>query len=192
MLQDGTDKLYSTACKGSCMKNRDPLMSSDRSMRIVDLFLDNKAEDQRAAAAQDNILAVLPSEEDATSISDSCFKLKELMQSNTSERGSINGYSSRIKTRRGTPLVTTTTLFGTEAVDTAEKATNSEGFQVASQRGRPSGLGWLGEGLSQSPLFTDWWSQSDFVEWPFKFPSNGIPKKQKQRLAKPVNALRCF
>ena len=31
-------------------------------MRIVDLFLDNKAEDQRAAAAQDNILAVVPSE----------------------------------------------------------------------------------------------------------------------------------
>ena len=51
-------------------------MSSDRSMRIVLLFLGSKAEDQLAVAVQDHILAVLQSEEDATSLSDSRFKLK--------------------------------------------------------------------------------------------------------------------
>ena len=60
-----------------------------------------------------------------------------------------------------------TTLLGTEALKhkfdrLTEKAKNSEdiraarvrglsSFQVASQRGRRSGVGWLGEGLSQSP-----------------------------------------
>ena len=55
-------------------------MSSDRSMRIVLLMLESKAEDQLAVAVQDKILAVLPSQEDATSLSDSLFKLKELRQ----------------------------------------------------------------------------------------------------------------
>ena len=46
--------------------DREMLMSSDRSMRIVLLFPESKTEDQLAVAVQDNIMAVLPSEEDAT------------------------------------------------------------------------------------------------------------------------------
>ena len=61
-------------------------MSSDRSMRIVLLLLESRAEDQLAVAVQDKILAVLPSEEDASSVSDSLFKLKELRQSSIGKK----------------------------------------------------------------------------------------------------------
>ena len=51
-------------------------------------------------------------------------------------------------------------------------------FQVASQRGRRSDVGWLGEGLSQSPLFSVWWSRADFIEWSFKLPSIDFPAEE--------------
>ena len=63
-------------------------MSSDRSMRVLLLFLESKAEDQVAVTVQDKILAVLSSEEDATSLSDSRFKLKELRQSSIGKKSS--------------------------------------------------------------------------------------------------------
>ena len=56
-------------------------MSSGTTMRIVLLFLERKAKDQLAVAVQENIFAVLPSEEDARPHSDSRFKLNELRQS---------------------------------------------------------------------------------------------------------------
>ena len=68
------------------LDNRKLLMSSDRSMRIVLLLLESRAEDQLAVAVQDKILAVLPSEEDASSVSDSLFKLKELRQSSIGKK----------------------------------------------------------------------------------------------------------
>ena len=52
-------------------------MSSGTTMRIVLLFLERKAKDQLAVAVQDKIWAVLPSEGDATSLSDFRFKLKD-------------------------------------------------------------------------------------------------------------------
>ena len=55
-------------------------------MHIVLLFLESKAEDQLAVAVQDKILLVLPSEEDATSLSDSRFKIKELRQSSIGKK----------------------------------------------------------------------------------------------------------
>ena len=56
---------------------------ANRSMR----FLESMAEDQLAVAVMDKILAVpLPSEEDATSLSDSRFKLKELWQSSIGKK----------------------------------------------------------------------------------------------------------
>ena len=59
-------------------EKRELLLSSERSMRIVLIFLDSEAEDQLAVAVQDMILLLLPSEEDATSLSDSRFKLKRI------------------------------------------------------------------------------------------------------------------
>ena len=51
-------------------------------------------------------------------------------------------------------------------------------FQVYSLRGRRSGVGWLGEGFSQSPLLSEWWSLADFIEWPFKLPPNVFPVEE--------------
>ena len=59
-------------------ENREQLMSSDRSMRIVLLLFESKAGDQLAVAVQDMMLAVLPSEDDAASLSDSRLRLQEL------------------------------------------------------------------------------------------------------------------
>ena len=50
------------------------------------LFLELEAEDLLAVAVQDKILAVVPSEEDATSPSDSRFKLEELGQSSIGKK----------------------------------------------------------------------------------------------------------
>ena len=33
-------------------------------------------------------------------------------------------------------------------------------------------FGGLVKGLSQSRLFSEWWSQADFIEWPYMIPSN--------------------
>ena len=59
------------------------------------------AEDQLAVAVLDKILAVpLPSEEDATSLSDSHFKLKELWQSSIGKKCS-RGFVSCFFNERG-------------------------------------------------------------------------------------------
>ena len=187
-------------------------MSSDRSMRIVLLVPESKAEDQLAVAVQDKILAVLPSEEDASSVSDSLFKLKELRQSSIGKKCSCGHqafvglvdelvacrfalWSDSLR-RCGTifhqnilnrvkfyPLVglkdqdlkLQTSLGQTDTVrhrsdETQVRQTRREGEeflgrrvagrlgagrQVASQRGRRSGVGWLGEGLPQNPLWRE-------------------------------------
>ena len=49
-------------------------------------FLKSKAEDQLAVTVQDKIVAVLPSEEDATSLSGYRFKLKDLRQSSIGKK----------------------------------------------------------------------------------------------------------
>ena len=58
-------------------EKRELPMSSDRIVRIVLLFLEIRAEDQLAVAVQNQIWAVLPFEENARSIADSRFKLKD-------------------------------------------------------------------------------------------------------------------
>ena len=62
-------------------ENREVHISTDRSILIVLLFLEAKAEDQLAVAEQKKILSALPSEENATSLSDFRFKLEELKES---------------------------------------------------------------------------------------------------------------
>ena len=181
-------------------------------MRIVLLVLESKAEEQLAVAVQDKILSVLPSEEDASSISDSLFKLKEFRQSSIGKKCS-RGHQAFIGLvgkldacrfalwsdsllRSGTifhqnilnrvkfyPLVGLkdqdlkgqTSLAKTDTVrhrsdETQVRQTRrggedfwrrrvagrlGAGRQVASQRGRRSGVGWLGEGLPQSPLWRE-------------------------------------
>ena len=63
-------------------------------------------------------------------------------------------------------------------------------FQVYSLRGRRSGVGWLGEGFSQSPLLSEWWSQADFIEWPVKLPPNVFPAEEAQ--ADSREAIQCL
>ena len=62
-------------------------------------------------------------------------------------------------------------------------------FQVYSLRGRRSGVGWLGEVLSQSPLLREWWSRADFIEWLFKLPSNVFPAEEAK--ANSREAIQC-
>ena len=60
MLQDGTDTMIFDDMRRILIENREVFMSSDRSMRIVILFLETKAEDQFAVAVQNTIWAALP------------------------------------------------------------------------------------------------------------------------------------
>ena len=70
----------------------------------------------------------------------------------------------------------------------AEKAKNSKNTKLqelknvklstGSQCGKRSGVGWLGEGLPQNPLCREECSRADFIEWPFKLPSNDIPPEK--------------
>ena len=70
-------------------------ISSDRSVRIVLLFLEAKAEDQLAVAEQKKILSALPSEENSTSLSDFRFKLEELKESSIGKK-CFRGYQAYV------------------------------------------------------------------------------------------------
>ena len=110
--------------------------------------------------------------------------------------------------KRQTSLEKTTTLFGTEALKhkfniLAEEAKKSEDISIQELeecqafKWLPSAedaaaLSGFGEGLSQRPLFSEWWSRADFIEWPFGPPSDVTQQKQKQCLVKPVDVMRYF
>ena len=177
-------------------------------------FFGSKAEDQLAVAVRDKILAVLPSEEDVTSLSVSRFKLKELRQSsigNKCSRGHqafidlVDELVANLQVGLGLDSLHSGTVLHKNILNRAKvyqrvqlkdqdpkvqhnagedydivrhrsaetqvrqtRRESKEGrgrqiarvggmpsFQVASQHGRRNGVGWLGEGFSQIPLFSE-------------------------------------